>query len=301
MVDKDGVNLFRDSIEARHRCCEVRKILPLRRAQLELGAWICGLRSGQGATRQKVEIAEWDQLADMVKINPLAAWDEARVWDYIRANDVPYNPLHDQGFPSIGCAPCTRAVAEGEDWRAGRWWWEQPEHRECGLHDRAADPRQRRRHGRERLRAAREPARHPRSQERPHPARGLPLARQRLHALVHRQGQHRAAAPGAQGVLRPRADPARAHRHRLQDAGDDRVPRPAGAGVAAQHRRRPEPQGARGEGDLPRRQLRPHPVLPQPQDDGAQAHALGRVAAPAHGPHARAVSSRTRTTRRTPA
>jgi phosphoadenosine phosphosulfate reductase len=138
MVDRDGVNLFRDSIEARHRCCEVRKIMPLRRAQLELDAWICGLRSGQGATRQKVEVAEWDQLADMVKINPLAAWDEARVWEYIRAHDVPYNPLHDRGFPSIGCAPCTRAVAEGEDWRAGRWWWEMPEHRECGLHDRAA-------------------------------------------------------------------------------------------------------------------------------------------------------------------
>ena len=98
-----------------HRCCEVRKILPLRRAQLELDAWICGLRSGQGATRQKVEIVEWDQLADMVKINPLAAWDEsARVGLHPR-HDVPYNPLHDQGFPSIGCAPCTRAVAEGED------------------------------------------------------------------------------------------------------------------------------------------------------------------------------------------
>jgi phosphoadenosine phosphosulfate reductase len=134
MVDRDGVNLFRDSIEARHRCCEVRKILPLRRAQLELTAWICGLRSGQGATRQKVEIAEWDQLADMVKINPLASWDEARVWEYIHANDVPYNPLHDQGFPSIGCAPCTRAIVPGEDLRAGRWWWEHPEHKECGLH-----------------------------------------------------------------------------------------------------------------------------------------------------------------------
>ena len=138
MVDRDGVNLFRDSIEARHRCCEVRKIMPLRRAQLELDAWICGLRSGQGATRQKVESAEWDQLADMVKVNPLASWDEAHVWEYIRAHDVPYNPLHDEGFPSIGCAPCTRAVAAGEDWRAGRWWWEQPEQRECGLHDRAA-------------------------------------------------------------------------------------------------------------------------------------------------------------------
>ena len=155
MVDKDGVNLFRDSIEARHRCCEVRKILPLRRAQLELDAWICGLRSGQGATRQRVEIAEWDQLADMVKINPLAAWDEARVWEYIRANDVPYNPLHDQGFPSIGCAPCTRAVADGEDWRAGPLVVGAARApRVRAPRPRRQDPRQRRRRDRERLRAS---------------------------------------------------------------------------------------------------------------------------------------------------
>ncbi len=138
MVNRDGVNLFRDSIEARKRCCEIRKIFPMRRAQLELDAWICGLRTGQGATRQKVEIVEWDSLADMVKINPLATWDEAAVWEYVRAHDVPYNPLHDAGFPSIGCAPCTRAVPEGEDARSGRWWWESADHRECGLHHRTS-------------------------------------------------------------------------------------------------------------------------------------------------------------------
>jgi len=137
MVDRDGVNLFRDSIEARKRCCEIRKVRPLRRAQIELDAWICGLRSGQGATRQKVDPVEWDDAAGLVKINPLAAWDEARVWDYVRAHDVPYNPLHDAGFPSIGCAPCTRAVAPGEDARSGRWWWESAEQRECGLHQRS--------------------------------------------------------------------------------------------------------------------------------------------------------------------
>jgi phosphoadenosine phosphosulfate reductase len=139
MVDRDGVNLFRDSIEARKRCCEIRKVLPMRRAQIELDAWICGLRTGQGATRQKVEPVEWDYLADMVKINPLAAWDEDAVWAYVRAHEIPYNPLHDQGFPSIGCAPCTRAVPEGEDARSGRWWWESAEHRECGLHYRTGN------------------------------------------------------------------------------------------------------------------------------------------------------------------
>ena len=137
MVDAGGVNLFRDSIAARKRCCGVRKVRPLRRAQTELDAWICGLRSGQGATRQKVAVAEWDAAAGLVKINPLAAWDEARVWSYVRAHDVPYNPLHDAGFPSIGCAPCTRAVPEGEDARSGRWWWESAEQRECGLHQRS--------------------------------------------------------------------------------------------------------------------------------------------------------------------
>jgi phosphoadenosine phosphosulfate reductase len=134
MVADNGINLFRDSEFLRHQCCDLRKIKPLRRAQVGLDAWICGLRSGQGVTRDKVEPAEWDGNAGLLKLNPLAEWDKARVWDYVRAHDIPYNPLHDQGFPSIGCAPCTRAVADGEDWRAGRWWWETPEHRECGLH-----------------------------------------------------------------------------------------------------------------------------------------------------------------------
>ena len=211
-----------------------------RARRLELDAWVCGLRSGQGATRQAVEPAEWDAGAGIVKINPLAAWDEAGVWDYVRAHDVPYNPLHDQGFPSIGCAPCTRAVAEGEDARVGALVVGErraprvraapaPGGASAAATAAAADPGAEPPH---------EPARDPRSQERPHPARGLPLAGQRLHAVVDRQGQHRAAAPGAQGVLRPRADPAGAHRHRLQDARDDRVPRPAGARVAAQPRRR---------------------------------------------------------------
>ena len=137
MVDAHGTNLFRDSIELRKLCCNVRKVRPLRRAQTGRDAWICGLRSGQGATRQRVEVVEWDD-AGLLKINPLATWDEAGVWDYVRAHDVPYNPLHDRGFPSIGCAPCTRAVREGEDARSGRWWWESAEHRECGLHRRTA-------------------------------------------------------------------------------------------------------------------------------------------------------------------
>jgi len=136
MVADGNVNLFRDSIQQRHRCCEVRKVHPLRRAQAGLDAWICGLRSGQGATRQSVEPVEFDYAANLVKVNPLAAWDEEQVIAYIKTHDVPYNPLHDQGFPSIGCAPCTRAVMPGEDHRSGRWWWESPTDRECGLHQR---------------------------------------------------------------------------------------------------------------------------------------------------------------------
>jgi phosphoadenosine phosphosulfate reductase len=136
MVDKHGMNLFRQSIEMRKLCCGVRKVRPLRRAQADLQAWICGLRSGQGATRQKVELIEWDVAGELIKVNPLADWDEDRVWEYVRANDIPYNVLHDQGFPSIGCAPCTRAVPDGEDHRSGRWWWETAEQRECGLHQR---------------------------------------------------------------------------------------------------------------------------------------------------------------------
>lgn len=136
MVRLHGIDLFRDSVAARKRCCEVRKVRPLRRAQAGLEAWVCGLRSGQGATREQVAVVEWDDASGLVKINPLASWSEEQVWEYVRANDVPYNPLHDAGMPSIGCAPCTRAIEPGEDVRAGRWWWESAEHRECGLHAR---------------------------------------------------------------------------------------------------------------------------------------------------------------------
>jgi phosphoadenosine phosphosulfate reductase len=134
MVVAHGIDLFRDSVAARKRCCEVRKVRPLRRAQAGLEAWACGLRSGQGATRKHVDVVEWDEAAALVKINPLASWSEDDVWAYAREHDVVYNPLHDSGFPSIGCAPCTRAIEPGEDVRAGRWWWESAEQRECGLH-----------------------------------------------------------------------------------------------------------------------------------------------------------------------
>lgn len=134
MVAAHGMDLFRDSVAARKLCCNVRKVRPLRRAQAGLDAWICGLRSGQAATRTSVNAVEWDEAAGLAKVNPLAAWSEDDVWSYARQHGVPYNPLHDAGYPSIGCAPCTRAVEPGEDLRAGRWWWESAEHRECGLH-----------------------------------------------------------------------------------------------------------------------------------------------------------------------
>jgi len=104
------------------------------RALSKLDAWVCGLRSEQSVTRISTNIVEWDNSNNLLKINPLVNWTEEQVWDYIRAHDIPYNALHDKGFPSIGCQPCTRAVEPGEDIRAGRWWWEEPEKKECGLH-----------------------------------------------------------------------------------------------------------------------------------------------------------------------
>ena len=136
MVKEEGINLFYNSIESRHRCCEVRKLEPLSRAFKGLDAWICGLRREQSVTRKDMQIVEWDEMHQLVKINPLINWTEEQVWDYIKTNHVPYNKLHKQGYPSIGCQPCTRAIEPGEDVRAGRWWWESPEHRECGLHQR---------------------------------------------------------------------------------------------------------------------------------------------------------------------
>lgn len=136
LVSNHGVNLFRDSVAARKRCCEVRKLGPLRRALGGLDAWVCGLRREQSVTREGVSAIEWDDGNGLVKVNPLVDWSEAEVWEFIRANNVPYNPLHDAGMPSIGCEPCTRAIAPGDDPRSGRWWWESAEQRECGLHGR---------------------------------------------------------------------------------------------------------------------------------------------------------------------
>lgn len=134
MVNTKGINLFYESIENRKLCCHVRKIVPLRRALQDKDAWITGLRREQSVTRTDLKIVEWDATNGLIKINPLLEWTETQVWDFIKSNDIPYNKLHDQGFPSIGCQPCTRAVEPGEDIRAGRWWWENPEHKECGLH-----------------------------------------------------------------------------------------------------------------------------------------------------------------------
>lgn len=134
MVAEHGINLFRDSVENRKLCCRIRKIEPLRRALSGYKGWICGLRREQSVTRSEVTTVDWDDANAMIKINPLADWSESQVWDYIRLHEVPYNELHDRGFPSIGCACCTRAIARTEDVRAGRWWWEQPEQKECGLH-----------------------------------------------------------------------------------------------------------------------------------------------------------------------
>lgn len=135
-VNKNGVNAFYQSIELRKACCACRKLEPLRRALSTVDAWICGLRASQAVTRQGVKVVEWDENNGLVKINPLARWSEQDVKDYVAKNRVPYNKLHDKGFPSIGCQPCTRAIEPGEDIRAGRWWWEDPEHKECGLHKR---------------------------------------------------------------------------------------------------------------------------------------------------------------------
>ncbi|MFA5047237.1 MAG: phosphoadenylyl-sulfate reductase [Paludibacter sp.] len=136
MVKTNGINLFYDSIDKRKQCCQVRKLEPLKRAFEGLEVWICGLRQEQSVTRLGVKEVEWDEANGIIKINPLVRWLEKDVWDYIKTNNVPYNELHDKGFPSIGCQPCTRAIKPGEDLRAGRWWWEEPEHKECGLHNR---------------------------------------------------------------------------------------------------------------------------------------------------------------------
>lgn len=137
LLKKKGPYSFRESLENRHECCHIRKVEPLGRALKGLGGWITGMRREQSVTRADLAPFEIDALnGGILKINPLLEWDEQRVWEYAGAKQIPTNRLHQQGYPSIGCAPCTRPVAPGEHPRAGRWWWENPEHKECGLHRR---------------------------------------------------------------------------------------------------------------------------------------------------------------------
>jgi phosphoadenosine phosphosulfate reductase len=134
MVAARGINLFYDSVENRKLCCSIRKVAQLPRAFHGKKAWICGLRKDQSVSRFFNTLVEWDANNGLVKINPLIGWTEREVWDYIKKHNIPYNLLHDRGFPSIGCEPCTRAIEPGEDIRSGRWWWESELHKECGLH-----------------------------------------------------------------------------------------------------------------------------------------------------------------------
>ena len=133
-VRTKGINAFYESIELRKACCHMRKVEPLKRALTGKQAWVTGMRAEQAATRTSLPTREFDAGNQLEKFNPLSDWTEQEIWAYIRFFDVPYNALHDQFYPSIGCAPCTRAVAMGEDVRAGRWWWEDPNSKECGLH-----------------------------------------------------------------------------------------------------------------------------------------------------------------------
>ena len=133
-VAAHGRNAFYESVNLRESCCYIRKVEPLRRALKGKRAWITGLRRQQAITRRKLPLSEWDEDNQLQKFNPLADWSTDEVWAYIRRFDVPYNALYDKGYASIGCAPCTRALTAGEDIRAGRWWWENPETKECGLH-----------------------------------------------------------------------------------------------------------------------------------------------------------------------
>lgn len=133
-----GPNAFYGSVELRKQCCNIRKLEPLKRALADKRAWITGLRREQAPTRSNLDVSEFDVANGLQKFNPLLDWSLIDVWSYIREHGVPYNALHDRSFPSIGCAPCTRAVAVGEDIRAGRWWWESPATKECGLHVAAA-------------------------------------------------------------------------------------------------------------------------------------------------------------------
>ena len=133
-VGAHGVNAFYESVDLRKQCCEIRKVEPLNRALSGVDAWVTGQRREQSVTRAELHLEERDGARGIAKYNPLADWSEADVWTYLGAFEVPVNPLHARGYPSIGCEPCTRAVRPGEDSRAGRWWWESRDSKECGLH-----------------------------------------------------------------------------------------------------------------------------------------------------------------------
>jgi phosphoadenosine phosphosulfate reductase len=135
-VEHNGINGFRDGVEQRLGCCAVRKVAPFRRAVAGRAAWVTGVRRGQSASRALAAPVEWDAEYSLYKVSPLLDWSERDIWDYIRDRRLPYNRLHDIGYPSIGCASCTRAVRPGEEDRAGRWWWENADSRECGLQPR---------------------------------------------------------------------------------------------------------------------------------------------------------------------
>ena len=136
LVNRDGINGFRLSVDARKACCNVRKVRPLRRALSGAKAWITGLRRGQSSGRSEVPFASYDADFEVLKFNPIADWSLDQLERYFAAHEIPVNPLHARGFPSIGCQPCTRAIKPGEDIRAGRWWWENLDGKECGLHNR---------------------------------------------------------------------------------------------------------------------------------------------------------------------
>ncbi|MCL9806749.1 phosphoadenylyl-sulfate reductase [Flavobacterium amniphilum] len=133
-VNKNGINGFYNSVELRKECCHIRKVIPLQKAVKGAKVWITGLRAQQSDNRNNLEIIQWDEQYQLYKYNPLLHWSTDDVVHYLKRNGVPYNTLHDQNFISIGCAPCTRAVKKGEDFRAGRWWWEDQSKKECGLH-----------------------------------------------------------------------------------------------------------------------------------------------------------------------
>lgn len=134
MESEMGPDFFYESVANRHYCCDVRKVQPLKRVLSTLDVWITGLRREQAPTRTGMARIGWDETNGLLKLNPLIDWDTQQVWNYIRDHQLPYNPLHDQNYPSIGCAPCTRPINPGDGLRSGRWWWEEPEHKECGLH-----------------------------------------------------------------------------------------------------------------------------------------------------------------------